>query len=287
MPLEKYSHDMSKLTITTAKFEDMDFILSLARDEGWNPGTHDAFPFYHTDPNGFFIGRVDGKKIGCISAVAYHKDFGFLGLYIVVPDYRGQGYGIQLWNHAMAYLGTRSIGLDGVIAQQENYKKSHFELYYRNIRFEGKTTAQDSGSLIDIRSIPFENLLNYDTPVFGLQRKMFLQNWIEMPNAHILGKLSQNGLIGYGVIRSCAKGYKIGPLFADNLEVAKEIYQGLCAKVKSDSVFLDVPEINQNALELAESFQMKKTFETARMYTIPPPPQQLDKVYGVTTFELG
>ena len=55
-----------------------------------------------------------------ISAVRYPEDFGFIGLYIVVPEQRGRGYGIQLWNAAMQRLAGCNIGLDGVIEQQEN-----------------------------------------------------------------------------------------------------------------------------------------------------------------------
>ena len=69
----------------------MDFAIELAAAEGWNPGIHDANCFYCTDPDGFFIGLLNGRIIGCISAVSYDGVFGFLGLYIIVPEYRGRG----------------------------------------------------------------------------------------------------------------------------------------------------------------------------------------------------
>ncbi|PJD97911.1 MAG: GNAT family N-acetyltransferase [Parachlamydia sp.] len=278
---------MSKFIIRKAHLEDMDFFLSHAKNEGWNPGFHDAIPFYTTDPHGFFIGQLDEKAIGCISTVAYNTNYGFLGFYIVIPQYRKQGWGIQLWNHGMHYLGQRSIGLDGVIAQQENYKKSNFKLYYRNIRFEGSISNSNSSSLIDLDQIPFDTLMNYDVPIFGIPRPNFLRHWINMPNAHALGKMDKNRLLGYGVIRSCIKGYKIGPLFADHFEVAKELYHGLCATVHQGPVYLDIPEINEPAMLLAKTEKLQKVFETARMYTSPPPPQDLKKIFGVTSFELG
>jgi len=46
--------------------------------------------------------QVDGEAIGCISTVAYNDAFGFLGFYIVRPEYRSRGYGIQIWNAGMA-----------------------------------------------------------------------------------------------------------------------------------------------------------------------------------------
>ena len=51
--------------------------------EGWNPGQHDAECFHAVDPNGFLLGLIHGKPVGCISAAAYDDQFGFIGLYIV------------------------------------------------------------------------------------------------------------------------------------------------------------------------------------------------------------
>jgi ribosomal protein S18 acetylase RimI-like enzyme len=274
-------------TIRNATLEEIDFFLSLAKNEGWNPGLHDTLPFYSIDPSGFFISELNGKIIGCISVVAYNDAFGFLGFYIIIPEYRGRGWGLQMWNHAMKYLGSRCVGLDGVIAQQENYKKSHFQFYYRNIRFEGRGFSLSPTALTELNKIPFEMVLEYDLPIFGLARDVFLRRWIEMPNAYSLAKIEQDQLKGYGVIRQCVNGFKIGPLFADDLDIAKEIYAGLCGRAGDSPVFIDVPEVNPLALKLIHDAGLKTVFETARMYNKPPPEQQLNKVFGVTTFEVG
>jgi GNAT superfamily N-acetyltransferase len=117
---------------------DVDRALDWAAAAGWNPGIHDADCFYATDPHGFWIGELAGEPIACLSAVAYDERFGFLGLYIVKPDFRGHGFGLQLWNAGLAYLGPRTIGLDGVVTQQDKYRKSGFTRAYRTIRYEGR-----------------------------------------------------------------------------------------------------------------------------------------------------
>ena len=123
--------------IRTMERSEVDFAVDLAANEGWNPGLYDAVCFFKTDPNGFFVGLLDGEPIGCISGISYSGGFGFIGFYIVIPERRGQGYGIQLWDAALAHLKGHTVGLDGVVAQQPNYKKSGFALAYRNIRYEG------------------------------------------------------------------------------------------------------------------------------------------------------
>lgn len=189
--------------------EDLDLAISWAAKEGWNPGLHDGDPFYNTDPNGFFMGFLNGKPISCISAVSYGKSFGFIGFYIVHSDYRNKGYGIKIWKKAIDYLKAQNIGLDGVVDQQENYKKSGFKLAYRNIRYQGVGKKFEINSnIVKINSIPFSDLIKYDSQLFPVSRPRFLKSWINEKESLTLGLLKKNKLSGYGMIRKCVTGYK-------------------------------------------------------------------------------
>src|SRR6185503_13982845 len=90
--------------IRVMRREELTLPVDLAAAEGWNPGMNDADCFFAADPNGFLIGELDGKAVGCISAVSYAGRFGFVGLYIVRPAYRGCGFGNQLWQAALGRL---------------------------------------------------------------------------------------------------------------------------------------------------------------------------------------
>lgn len=267
---------------------EVDLAAEWAAEEGWNPGIHDADCFYYTDPDGFFIGELDGEPIGCISAITYRDNFGFIGFYIVKPQYRGKGYGIQIWNRAMEYLKGRNIGLDGVVAQQDNYKKSGFKLAYRNVRYEGITGFSDSSGTMNLSNIPFKELLDYDKKMFSLARPEFLKLWIMQPEGAALGIRKDGNLAGYGVIRACRNGFKIGPLFADNEDIAERLFNGLNSRVpEGEPIFLDTPDPNNEAIALAERHGMKRVFETARMYTGDTDILPVEKIFGVTSFELG
>ena len=90
------------------------------------------------------------------------------------------------------------------------------------------------------------------------------------------------------MIRKCRSGFKVGPLFADSKEIAKELFERMKTFIgKNNLVYLDVPEPNKQAIELAKEYKLKPIFETARMYTKEIPKTPLDKIYGVTTFEVG
>lgn len=269
---------------------DVQRAIAWAAAEGWNPGLHDAACFYATDPTGFWQGVLNGEAIATISAVKYGDDFGFIGFYIVQPAYRGQGYGLQLWQAALATLAGRNIGLDGVLAQQDNYRKSGFQLAYRNIRYEGigGGAASQDPAIIELTQLPFEQIAAYDRQFFPSDRTTFLQHWLTQPDRTALGIWHQDKLAGYGVIRACHQGYKIGPLFADQPSFAQALFLDLKATVKANApIYLDIPAINPAALQLTEQYQLKPVFETARMYTQTCPALPYDRIYGVTTFELG
>ncbi|MBL1174963.1 GNAT family N-acetyltransferase [Pantanalinema sp. GBBB05] len=277
-------------TIRTMTRKEIDLAIEWAASEGWNPGLYDADSFFSADPHGFLIGEMNHQPIATISAVKYGDTFGFIGFYIVKSEYRGQGYGFQLWNAALNYLAGRNIGLDGVVAQQSNYQKSGFKLAYRNIRYEGVSGGSDPNhsAIIELSQVPFEHVECYDRAFFPEHRSGFLRSWFNQPESIALGILEQGKLAGYGMIRVCRSGYKIGPLFADRPELAEILFLALKSRIKSGKpIYLDVPEPNQTAVALATTYQMRLVFETARMYTGEFPDLPLHRLFGVTTFELG
>jgi ribosomal protein S18 acetylase RimI-like enzyme len=267
--------------------DEVDLAVEWAAQEGWNPGLHDAACFWSADPNGFFVGQCHGEPVACISAVTYGEDFGFIGLYIVKPAFRGRGFGLATWQHAMTYLGGRTIGLDGVVAQQPNYRKSGFGLLYRNIRFQGVVQAASAPSLVDARDVDLERLIACDRDGFGAPRAAFVQNWIAQPDAVALAQIAHGRVGGYAVMRRCRAGRKIGPLFAEGPDIAQALFDGLAANAVGEVISLDVPEVNPAAVALAERHGMTRAFETARMYRGDPPSIDVQRVFGVTSFELG
>ncbi len=270
----------TEYTIRKASRSELATIIDWAALEGWNPGLHDAEAFYATDPDGFFLGLLGEEPISCISAVAYNDAFGFLGFYIVKPDYRGKGYGIRIWNEALKYLAEQNVGLDGVVEQQENYKRSGFKLAYRNIRYQGVGIEDEGGAeVVSLSEVPFDLVADYDDRVFPTSRHAFLKPWLEQPDSLAVGAMASDSLQGYGVVRKCRTGYKVGPLFADDEAAAAALLQKMRVYVGEDTpVYLDVPEVNDQAIALAERSGMKPMFETARMYTREVPDVPLDRI---------
>jgi GNAT superfamily N-acetyltransferase len=181
--------------LVVRKMTEADLALTLewTAAEGWNPGVHDARCFHAADPEGFLLGELDGQPIGCVSAVGYGSGFGFLGLYIVKAEFRGRGFGLQLWRAAMDHFGDRVTGLDGVVAQQENYRKSGFQLAFRNIRQQGLGGGAAPPGLTHLAAVPMGEIMRYDETAFPAPRPEFLEAWIRQPQAAALGIVEGDG----------------------------------------------------------------------------------------------
>lgn len=262
--------------------EDLRTALGWATREGWNPGLQDVETFHAVDPEGYLMGWLEGRPIGSISAVDWGSNFGFIGLYIVLPQLRGQGYGIKLWQAAMERLSGKTIGLDGVVAQQENYARSGFCLAHRNLRFEGSAGAlAGAGYGEPLVEGALESVLRLD--VSPSARANYFRRWLAQPQA-----IALRGEESLVLCRPCHNGYKIGPLVAPDADEAQRLLGSVSARLDPGTpVFLDVPETNPEALRLARSHGMTMQFETARMYHGEQPEFDHSRWFGVTTFELG
>ena len=228
-----------------------------AAKEGWNPGLYDAECFYKADPNGFFIGLLEGTPIAIVSAVAYDDTYVFGGFYIVKREFRGKGYGMKIFKKALEYTGDRNFGGDGVIENLGMYKKVGLELAHFNARYQGHgiTMVKTNPNIVDLSKVPFDKLATYDDKVFGFKRRDFLRCWVNQPENIALGYIKNGKLEGYGVIRKCHKGYKIAPIFANNKRIAEKLFASLASSVeKNQKIFFDIPEVNKGAVEIINKF---------------------------------
>lgn len=277
---------MSERLVRKLELVEVEQLIGWAADEGWNPGLNDAAAFRATDAEGFIGAFVDGEMVAGISAVAYGTTYGFIGLYICRADMRGRGHGKAVWEAGMAYLHGRTIGLDGVDEQFENYRGKGFAPAYRTIRFGGAFVGRsaDSGNLTAVTLDLLPQVMAFDRKSFPESRDRFLARWLLPPHrAHVA--VSNGTVTGYGVMRKCRSGWKIGGLLAIDDATAAALVQHLAASVEAD-VFIDVPAARQRFIGFLLDSGLRPGFETTRMYLgkrIPLAPE----LFGVTTLELG
>lgn len=274
-------------------FEDVKTLVDWAAIEGWNPGPYDAEVFYTTDPDGFYGFFENEEMIAGGSIVSYNKEFGFMGFFIVKPEHRSKGIGRKLWHLRRDTLLARlnpgaSIGMDGVVAMQDFYKKGGFEIAFRDERYE--KTGMIFEVHPNISSITTDDLpavLAYDRQCFGFDRPQFMIPWLNLPGTRAFKFMEGGTLKGFAVIRKVNPGYKVCPLFAHDGAVAEELYKACLNAVPEELLYLDIPVINKAAVDLVKKYNAKYVFECARMYYGTPPNVNVNKIFGITTFELG
>lgn len=270
---------------------DLKLVLSWAAEEGWNPGLYDHLTFWEADPSGFFLGELDGVPVASYSAVKYGKHFAFHGLYIVKKEYRGHGYGLAVWKKGGESLNGRVVGGDAVVQNVPLYETFGHRPTYHTLRFQGKVQHHLSThpQLVDCREVSFQELAHFDRRHFPGERDKFLSSWIRQPEGVSLAFQERGTIKGYITIRKCFEGYKVGPLFAESYELASALLLNALHQIpEGETIFIDVPEPNRQALQLVSTLNFNQSFETVRIYGGGPPPVlPLHEIYGITSLELG
>jgi GNAT superfamily N-acetyltransferase len=280
---------MRDYRIRQATADEVATMIEWAAREGWNPGHDDLVPFRMADPEGYWVGEAEGRMTAAISLVHHQTSYAFLGFYIVDPAYRGRGIGYNLWRSVLERSRARTIGLDGVVAQQANYRKSGFVYAHANWRFGG-VIAQGAADpdFAAVTPIHQKAVLAYDAAMNPSARPRFAAAWYTDTAIRHSACLIRDGKIAaLGTIRACREGHKVGPLFADDEATAERLFLHLVHLAGGGTIYLDIPQPNAAARALSERHGMTPVFETARMYRGDAPALPLAKIFGITTFELG
>ena len=285
-----------EIVLRTATRDELATALAWAGDEGWNPGVDDVGLFWDADPDGFNAAEVDGRLIGTGATVSYGGRLGFMGLFIVDPEHRGAGLGRRLWHYRRDHLISRlepgaPIGMDGVVEMAPFYTRGGFRHHHYHVRMAGVRDDRallPDAEVVSASTVPLPSLIDFDADHVGARRDHFLPGWLAQSHGCSVALLDGDAILGLGVRRQCAVGHKIGPLTARSPDAAQALMQSLVAGLApGEEFFLDIPDINPAAADLARDWEMTEVFRCARMYHGDPPEVDWSEVYGPATLELG
>ena len=274
------------------------------------PGRLDHVNYFAVDNTGFYVGELDGQPISCISVVKHNDTYAFVGNYHVVEQYRGRGYGFLTWKTAMDSLNDDcNVGLHTVLHNETLYKKSGFQRAWINKRFRlvaSQATSAFSGIQLSPRicvtpvpEVDFEDILEYTTSVYGFERYSFLEKWANSSNSWgCVATNSRGRIVGYANVRTTHpqnQWWKIGPLLADDSQIARSLYKAILEKVSAEdqngTVVVDVPFgtlFSSDTLQIVNELSGIHYTTYSRMYTKGlPSNMDLKKIFGLTTVQIG
>lgn len=295
----KYLHlKHSELTMLQMSYEDFKIVRNWCVDENWDLGLYDFNIYYNIDPYAHIIFFDDKKLVGSISITKYDDDLFSLGPFIISKEYRGKGYSKAIWNKAimsrMANYPKASILLYSVIKQVNLYKQHGFKSQYKNIRWNLRRQKHltITNKCDPLTSELISKICKYDREIFSASREKILLTALRYPDIKGLFFQDDNIIKGYGLIRPCISGFRVGPLLADNLEVARCILVELLEYSGSKNVIIDIPDTNEDGQALMIEFNANRDeqFDTIAMLKsgsfIKYKPD-MRKNYGIFSLEIG
>ncbi|KAI1283085.1 hypothetical protein HDE_12662 [Halotydeus destructor] len=235
------------------------------------------------------------------AAVFACTDTAFVGLYAILPQFQGQGLGLELWTLCMQHVGNRNAGLYAVPSQVSTYRdKAGFrcEDSCKMLVYDGDAPL-DSSKLVqvlpNVQLCHFDETLEdavaaYDQGVVGYDRKLLLHETLREPDSLTLvakGKLDNGSVVGYASFRTNNIGKcMVGPLYADNDAIAEFLVTTALASfgaAQSHGVLFMPLDGNSGGVTIATKLGLELHEDLPRFFTKHIPSASMDKIYCVHT----
>jgi hypothetical protein len=205
---------------------------------------------------------VDGRLVGTITTTRYGTELAWIGMMLIQEAFRRRGIATELMQTALGYLRDQRvecIKLDATPAGQGVYQRLGFQYEWSFHRWARESASGHSSGPIDVFNSLSTSHIELDRAAFGADRS----DWLE--------RIGQSSWVcqrpgGFGMLRRGHLASYLGPLVAQNLEVARDIAKELLDR-SAAKTFWDVPGLNQDAADLAEGLGFKPVRDLTRMWT--------------------
>jgi len=256
------------MRVRTFSPDDIAFAAQLARLEGWNNTATDYENLLRFEPQGCFIAEEAGAPVGIITTITYGK-LGWIGSLIVGSAHRGRGFGRALLEIAMGYLfdrGVRTIGLDATPPAASLYASVGFWRAFDTLHLWREPLPVPSpvaDSLVPLEARDLHAVTMFDWAPFGGRRRRVLQALRQISPVAYLAQ-DQAGLGGYLMARRSERCWIIGPWVC--VRSAEPLLTAALAAIGPQPLWIGVPEVNKEALQLLQKHGFTLCQRRMRMY---------------------
>ena len=281
-----------QLSMRRADLADVPRIVELRESVGW--GAQDwALSAVLEPPDARCLVVVDegDRIVGVGSGIAYGA-LGFVGNMIVDDNHRRKGIGSAILTSVIDFLagrGAHRLELYATPQGRPLYAAHGFEPIGPSTMVRvsrGIAVAADGIELADGGPAVLDELVAYDAPRFGGNRRALLGPMLEDAERPLIVARSDRQVVGYGWVRP--DGERVGPLLADTPEIAAALVSEAFGRLPStEGLSLNLPPDNrEGAVRLAELGAELEQWD-GRMARGPQVPRREDTVYGMVVGALG
>lgn len=249
----------TQLNIRQMTMDDVDCAMHLKNQVGWNQTPDDILRLVDYEPEGCFIAELDGMPVGTVTTTSYGKKLGWIGMMLVLPEYRRRGIARELMHTAIDCLQRREVScvkLDATPLGQPLYEQLGFRAEWGFQRWEREgdnIVGQPSDQSLSA------DLLALDERVFGVDRS----RWLKSVAA---GCRVFTASSSYGMLRPGSVATYLGPVVSENSSEAAALIEEMLSTAEG-RLYWDIPEGNQSAQSIAKSHGLQPVRQLLRMWS--------------------
>ena len=271
---------------------DIPSAMRLKHSAGWNQTPEDWQRLLRLEPEGCFVAERDGLVVGSTTAVRHGSEMAWLGMVLVLPEFRRQGIARALVKHSLDWLdlrGTRTCGLDATSMGKPLYEEVGFasteliERWERPPVDETSRSGQTSARCVATLTADLERI---DREACSYDRSRLLRDLRE--DSTVVGASCPEGF-AFG--RPGSSAWFIGPCVAKNARAAASLLRATLENRQAQRVFWDFLPSNRSACELATElgFRPVRRLERMMLRGGEPPTRHShsEEVYASAGFEFG
>ncbi len=265
---------------------DVESAMRLKQAAGWNQTVQDWINVMALEPDGCWVWEQEGRVAGSTTAICYGRELAWIGMVLVLPEYRGQGIGRRLMEHALAWLearGVRQAKLDATDMGRPLYEKLGFRTE-RPIERWGREGAA-APSRQDYSPPSIEAIAPLDREWFGADRRALLARLLETFPGQGVAEPGEGFCLG----RPGSNAYFLGPCEGQDLPSAGRLIRAMMSRAGAQAYYWDlcpdVPGLTELARELG--FERKRTLARMALRQQARPSGQPEHIFGAAGFEYG
>jgi GNAT superfamily N-acetyltransferase len=258
--------------------------LALAESRDWLRQDHQWRLFFEIS-DVYGIDAPEGGLAGTVVSTQSGNEFAGIGMMLVAPRYERQGLGTRLMTHALREGGAASVWLVATEEGRPLYERLGFRAIGEKFQFVGDFRTSATMTSRPASTVDMQAIAELDAEIFGARRTRMLAR---LPTFCEQLRVIDGpaGLRGYAGAWPNVGSTMIGPVLAENPEVARALIEDLAAGIDGP-IRLDLNLDQPYLVDWVESLGVGRGSATTVMVSGDPLPGDRKRLFTGLTAASG